>query len=230
MPLIIPKILGARGLQRIGRLPIAASQTYKAGDFLAVNSSGQLIQAATAGDGTSTNGQVGAWSSGLTNLIVGRAIEDAHPAANDPTIIPTTKLYGEFIIAEPGTQFEIILWHATYSSAYPNPNQLSVGYELWNLSSSAAWATAAQVFTATSGAINQAVIAPSNMYVLRLDKTTAVKAQPVDFLPDDYPNWPDIGQTSAPSTGIVSLYPRAFVEFIGGQTYLSGARPLTRTN
>ena len=179
MPSTISKILGARGIQRIGRLPIAASQTYKAGDFLAVNSSGQLIQAATAGDGTSTNGAVGAWSSGITNLIVGRAIEDAQPTANDPTIIPTTKLYGEFIIAEPGTEFEMPIWHATSTSAYPAPSQVGVGYELWNLNTSAAWATGTN--------------APSNIYVARIDKTTNIKLQINDFDPSCYPNWPDVG-------------------------------------
>jgi hypothetical protein len=216
MPSTIGKILGARGIQRIGRLPIAASQTYKAGDFLAVNSSGQLIQAATAGDGSSTNGQVGAWSSGLTNLIVGRAIEDAQPVTNDISIIPTTKLYGEFIIAEPGTEFEMPLWHATATSAYPNPNLLATGFELWNLNSSAAWATGTN--------------APSNVYVVRIDKTTAVKCQINDFDPSYYPNWPDVGQASAPSTGTLAQYCYSWVEFLGGAVYHSGARPITRTN
>lgn len=228
MSLVIQRTLQARGLQRIGRLPIAAGQTYKAGDYLAVNASGQLIQAATSGDGTATNGQIPIWSAGLVNLVVGRAVEDAQPSANDPTIIPTTKLYGEFIIAEPGTHFEIPIWHATYTSAYPNPNLLGTGFEIWNLSSAAAWATAAQVLA--QGGPLQAVQVPSNAYVIRLDKTTAVKAQIVGFLPDDYAGWPDVGQATPPTTGVLPLYCRAWCEFLGGATYLSGARPIVRTN
>jgi hypothetical protein len=216
MPSTIYRPYFVRGLQRTGRLPIAASQTYKVGDFLAVNSSGQLIQAATAGDGSSTNGQVPIWSSGITNLIVGQATEDAQPQANDPTIIPTTKTYGEFTIAEPGTQFLIPLFHNTASSAYPNPNLIGVGYELWNLSSSATWPTGSNV--------------PSNVYVARIDKTTAIKGQITDFNPDEYPNWPDVGQTAAPSTGTLSQYCGVWFEFLGGATLLSGARPIVRTN
>lgn len=216
MPTTVTKPLDARGIARASRLPIASGQTYKQGDFLAVNSSGQLIQAATAGDGSSTNGQVPIYASGIVNLIVGRATEDAQPSSNDPTIIPTTKLYGEFTVAEPGTQFLVPLYNGTAASAYPNANTLSVAYELWNLSLPAVLGTG--------------VNWPSNAYCIRPDKTTAVKAQIVDFDPATYPLWPDIGQTAAPSTGVLSQYAYCWIEFLGGQTYLSGARPVTRTN
>ena len=216
MPSTVIKTLDVRGIQRVGRLPIASGQTYLAGDFLAVNSSGQLILAATAGNGSGTNGQVGAWASGITNLIVGRAIEDAQPRANDPTILPTTKLYGEFIVAEPGTQFGVPLYHATAASAYPSPSQIGVAYELWNLSTSATFATG--------------TVVPASFWAIRIDQTTAIKAQIVDFDPDFYQGWPDIGQASAPSSGTLAQYGTAFIEFLGGATLLSGARPLTRTN
>jgi hypothetical protein len=216
MPLTVVRSYEYRGIGRTGRLPIAASQTYKAGDFLAVNSSGLLIQAATAGNGSSTNGQVASWTSGLTGLIVGRALEDAQPATNDPTIIPTTKLYGTFIVAEPGTQFRVPLYHATAASAYPEPSQLATNYELWNLSTPAGLATG-------SGW-------GSNMYVVRVDKTTDVFCQIVDFVPDMYSGWPDVGQNAAPSSGTFSQYADCWIEFLGGTCYLTGARPITRTN
>jgi len=66
--------------------------------------------------------------------------------------------------------------------------------------------------------------------VVRIDQTTAVKSQIVDFLPDEYPNWPDVGQATAPSSGTQSQYCGTWVEFLGGATLLSGARPITRTN
>ncbi len=215
MPSQVSRTFGVRGYQRLGRLPIAAGQTFKAGDYLALNASGQLIQAATAGDGTSTNGQVGAIS-GLTGLIVGRATEDAQPVANDITIIPTTKLYGEFIIAEPGTQFEMPIYHATPGSAYPNPNLLTNSYEIWNL----------------SGANTQVMQTGSSWasgYGIRIDKTTSPKAQIVDFIPDEYLLWPDVGQSTPPSSGTLSQYARAWVEFIGSACALTGARPITRS-
>jgi hypothetical protein len=217
MPTTIGSIFGAKGIQRKGRLPIAASQTFRSGDFLTVNSSGQVQQAATAGTGSGSSGQVSAWTSGITNLIVGRAMEDAQPQPNDPTIIPSTKLFAEFVIAEPGTWFEVPIYHATASSAYPSPAQIGVAYELWNLNgSTASFATGFN--------------APPNQYYIRIDQSTAVKAQICDFNPAYYSGWPDVGQASAPSSGTFSQYATAYVEFLGGACLLSGARPITRTN
>lgn len=219
MPSIIVPPLDYRGLARVATLPIAASQTFKEGDYGIANTSGLVEQAATAGDGTSTNGQVPIWASGITNLIVGRYIEDAQPSPNDPTILPTAKTYGKFIIAEPGTQFAIPLFHATAASAYPNPNLLATGFELWNLNSSATGVPSGTTF-------------PSNVYVIRIDKTTAVKAQIVDFWEETFPTWPGDGNAavSVPSSGTLSQYATCWIEFLGGATYLSGARPIVRTN
>jgi len=202
MPSTVVITLGAKGICRKGRLPIASGQTFRAGDFLAVNSSGQ-VQAAIA----STGSDMAAWSSGITNLVVGRAIEDAQPQANDPTIIPTVKLFAEFIIAEPGTWFELPLYHPTASSAYPSPSQVGAQYNF-------------SYQTITNNAV----------WCVNLNATNAAKLQVEDFLPDYYPGWPDIGQASAPSTGTLSQYASAWVEFLGGACLLSGARPLTRTN
>jgi hypothetical protein len=221
MPSNIVRALDVRGLQRLGRLPIAGSQTYKAGDFLTLNSSGELQQAATTGN------NVAVWSSGITNLIVGRATEDAQPQANDVSIVPTVKLYGEFIIAEPGTQFALPIVNGASSNgtaAYPNLNLIGTAYALRN--------TAATDFpTTVSGtAINAGIF-----YALDISTTTAAKAQIVDWVPDDltgstYSGYPDIGAPSAPSSGVQALSARAWVEFLGGACALSGARPITRTN
>ncbi len=217
MPSAIAKIFDARGFQRVGTLPIASGQTFKAGDFLSLNSSGQLQQAVTAGNGSSTNGQCPVWSSGATNLIVGRAIEDAQPSVNDPTILPATKTYGRFVIAEPGTQFKVPLYHATPGSAYPSPAFIGQYYELWNLSSSATFATGTTV--------------PASAYFVRIDKTSVNKCLIVDFSGDDYQGWPEwIGQASAPSSGTVSQYCGTWIEIIGQAAALSSAATLTRTN
>ncbi len=218
MPSTVVKPLDVRGLCRTERLPIASGQTFKQGDFLAVNSSGQVIQAVAAGTGTTTSGEFIFWSSGITGLIAGRAMEDAQPSANDPTILPSTKLYAEFTVAEPGTQFLVPIYHATASSAYPNPNLIGTQGELYNLSGS----------TITSLATG--VAWPSNAYVFRLDKTTNAVCMIVDFDPSTYPSWPDVGQASPPSSGVLSQYAYAWVEFLGGQCLLSGARPVTRSN
>ena len=203
MPSLVVKNYDSRGLQRIGRLPIAASQTYKAGDWLAVNSSGDLISAIAAGVGN----DMSAWSSGITNLVVGRAIEDAQPATGDITIAPTTKLYGTFVIAEPGTQFRLALYHSTASSAYPNANQIGAQYNF-----------------------SYQTITGNSIWCVNLAATSAPKLQIVDFVPDFYPGWPDIGQAAAPSTGTLSQYADCWVEFLGGACLLSGARPITRSN
>jgi hypothetical protein len=202
MPSLVVKTYDVRGLQRLGRLPIAASQTYKAGDYLSLNSSGQLQVAISSVGNDAT-----AWSSGITNLIVGRATEDAQPATGDPTILPTTKLYGEFIIAEPGTQFRMALFHTTATSAYPAPTQIGAQYNLSYRS-----------------------ITGNSIWCANLASSSAPMVQVVDFVPDYYPGWPDVGQAAAPSTGTLSQYADCWVEFLGGVVALSGARPITRSN
>lgn len=216
MPSLITKPYNARGICRTERLPIAASQTFKQGDFVMVNSSGQVQQAITSGNGSSTNGAPTAWSSGNTNLWVGRANEDAQPQSGDITAIPNPKLYASVTICEPGTQFLVPIYHATAASAYPNPNLIGNSYELWNLS--------------TPAVLGTGVSWPGNVYSVRIDKTTNVGVVIVDFDPTNYASWPDIGQTAAPSTGTFSQYAYAWVEFLGGTCLLSGARPITRSN
>ena len=226
MPANIIRSLGVRGMQRLGRLPIATGQTYKAGDFLTVNSSGQLQQALSVGN------NMAAWSSGITNLIVGRATEDAQPATNDPTIIPTTKLYGEFVISEPGTQFLLPIVNGASNNgtaAYPNLNIMGTGYPLRYCQ------TSDFPTSVTVSGVTTAITIGTNVWAIDISTSTGARGQIVDWDPDDmagstYAGYPDIGQASAPSTGYQALSARAWVEFIAGQCYLSGARPLTRSN
>jgi hypothetical protein len=217
MPSIVGRKLQYRGIGRSGRYPIASGQTFKQGDFLGFNSSGELIQLVAAGTGSSTSGQVPAYSSGLTNLIVGRAQEDAQPSSNDPTILPTTKLYGQVMIAEPGTQFLIPIYDATVASAYPNANLVSQPFELWNLNGSTITTMPAGSTWVTG-------------YAVRIDKTTAIKGIITDWYVDEYVGWPDIGQAAAPSTGTASQFCACWFEFIGNACALTGAGSLTRTN
>lgn len=200
MPSTVVITLGCKGIQRKGRLPIASGATFRAGDFLAVNSSGQVIPAIA-----SVGSDMTVWSSGIQNLVVGRAIEDAQPNPNDPTIIPFVKAYAEFIIAEPGTWFELPLFNATPSLAYPNPNQIGSQYNF-----------------------SYQTITNNSVWCVNLGTTAAAKLQVEDFLPDYYPSWPDT--SNVPSTGTLSQYASAWVEFLGGACLLSGARPITRTN
>jgi len=203
MPATVIRTLGVRGIQRLGRLPIAASQTWNAGDYLALNSTGQLIVALAVGN------DYPAYSSGLTNLIVGRATEDAQPATNDVTIVPTVKLYGEFIIAEPGTQFELPVYHATATSAYPVLNQLTVAYNF-----------------------SFRTITNNPVWCINIASSSAPVVQIQDFVPDYLLSngYPDCGQTALPTTGTLAQYGSAWGEFLGGACAFTTARPITRTN
>jgi hypothetical protein len=202
MPSQVVRSYDYKGLARTGRLPIAASQTYKKGDFLAVNSSGQLVAAiSTAGN------DFPVWTSGIANLIVGQALEDAQPVTNDVTIVPTTKLYGTFIIAEPGTRFRVPLYHSTASSAYPSPAFIGAQYNL-----------------------SYQTITGNTVYCVNIAATNKPVCQIVDYVADMYIGWPDIGQASAPSSGTLSQYCDTWIEFLGGASLLTAARPITRSN
>ena len=221
MPSTIIKALGVRGYQRIGRLPIAANQTWKAGDFLTVNSAGNLVQTLSAGN------NLGA-ASGITLRVVGRAIEDAQPVSGDISIVPTTKLYGEFIIAEPGTQFELPIVNGASSNgtaAYPNTNLIGTRLPL-------RYCTTADFPTTVS---STAITVGTNVWAADISTNTNPKLIIVDYVPDDlvgstYAGYPDTGAVSAPSTGVQALSARAWCEFLGGQCLLSGAGPITVTN
>ena len=107
---------GARGLQRIVALPEAATQSFKIGDFLTLDSNGRLQQALTAG-----NNFAGSSSGTTTNRIVGRAMQSATGV--------TGKMV-DVMIAEPHTEFLLPVYHGTPSSAVPNTNLVGKGFEV----------------------------------------------------------------------------------------------------
>ena len=67
MPLI--RSLEGKGVFQFATYPVAASQTFVAGDFLTVNASGLLVQTLAAGN------NLGA--SAATTWIIGQAMENA---------------------------------------------------------------------------------------------------------------------------------------------------------
>lgn len=148
------KSYGARGLMRTATYPTAAAQTFLAGDFVCFNSSGQVVQAVAAGS------DVGAVS-GITNAIVGRALENA---INDLGVLKTSVAV---MIAEPGTEFLMPLYSATPTNAVPVPSLIGVAYELRNAST------------------------PFTGYCVNLDATTNTKVRIVDFDGDSYATWPN---------------------------------------
>jgi hypothetical protein len=211
MPATVVQSLLARGIQRIEELPVAAGQTINEGDFVCLNSSGNLI-IASAANATIATGGVAAWSSGLTNLIVGRATENYPATANDPTQLTKYKI--GVMIAEPGTQFLVVLGSGTAANAYPNQNLFCAGYPLSH------WITPAGAGANTVWAVN-----------IDLPNDATSKCQIVDFYGGDWPAWSAMNQTvTAPSTGTASQYPFVWIEFIGNQSAMTGARSLTRTN
>lgn len=162
---------GVRGIARLDRLPVASTATFKQGHFLTVNSSNELVIAVAAGSRMAA-------TSGNENLLVGRAIEDSHDENG------VRKTSASFIVAEPGTDFEVPLHHATPGSAVATPatGQLNAaGFELISVN--------------TAGGV----------HCLSLDNTTNKKWQIMGYNPEDLPTWPNA------STAGTTQYPRAWV-------------------
>lgn len=110
------KALGVRGLQNQRLYPVASGATFAAGDFLVLTSTG--VQGVSAG----SNFVPG------TNPIVGRALEPSTRTDGSNLTAP----YVAVILAEPGTEFLLPLYHSTPASAVPTIAMLlkSAVYEL----------------------------------------------------------------------------------------------------
>lgn len=108
---------GARGLQRVVALPEAASQSFKIGDFLTIDSTfGRVMQ------GMTVNTSLGGTTGGSTDFrIVGRAMQNATGV--------TGKMV-DVMIAEPHTEFLLPVYHGTAASAVPDTNLIGKGFEL----------------------------------------------------------------------------------------------------
>ena len=145
------KCFGVRGRMRIGRMPILSTTTFKVGDYLISHTTGELkVYAAEDAPVAAT--------SGVDNRVFGRALEDSHDENN------TVKTAVSFIIAEPGTEFEVPIYHATQASAVAVPaDQILTSYELYNV---------------------------NNVPSVDISETTDLKCQIKDYNSEDLPTWP----------------------------------------
>ena len=114
---------GARGKLQVRAYPEAASQSFKKGDFLTVDSNGRAQLAAAAG---SSVGATTATLNNLANRIIGRAEADA--SGTTGKMLP--------VLLVEGSEFLLPVWHGTPSSAVPNTNQIGKTYELKYVSGS----------------------------------------------------------------------------------------------
>lgn len=146
------KTFGVRGKQRIGAWPLLSTTTCKVGDFLVIDSAGKAAVAAAS------NAPVGATSTN-TNRILGRATEEnLDENGAQRTVI-------HFIIAEPGTEFEVPIYHATAASAVATPaSQPLTAFELYNV---------------------------GGVWAVDISETTDVKCVIKDYNTEDLPTWPD---------------------------------------
>ena len=143
--------LGVRGPWKIESFPVKSDATFNAGDFVLLTSSG-LYNAAAAGNNFAA-------VAGNTTRIAGRATT----SAIDPNT-GAVRSYAEFIVAEPGVQFQVPLYSATPASAVPALTQLGTAYEMRESS--------------------------SGFPQIDLDNTGNAHAYIQDFDPTDAPAWP----------------------------------------
>jgi hypothetical protein len=172
-----------RGFQRTELLPVKASGSFKKGQFLIFNSGVDRHAASDANLGATGN----------TTRIVGMALEDS--TRDDGS----AKGVVEVMIAEPGTQFLLPLYHATPASAVATPaSQLGRSFELRNVG--------------------------GNYDAIALDATTNTKLKIVGYATEEYPTWPGrITDTAGSVTAGTTQYANAWVEVLGSATCLSGA-------
>jgi hypothetical protein len=148
---IATKCRGVRGPLRIMRMPILSTTTFYEGDYLISDSTGVATVYAAEDNPVAA-------TSGMDNRVLGRALEDSHDENG------TRKASASFIVAQPGTQFELPIYAATAANAVAIPaDQLLVSYELYNVNG-----------------------VPS----VDIGETTDVKGQIVDFNQEDLPTWP----------------------------------------
>lgn len=146
------KTFGVRGKQRVGSWPLLSTTTCKVGDFLVIDAAGKAAVAAAS------NNPVGATSTN-TNRILGRATEESHDENG------TIRTVIHFIIAEPGTEFEVPIYHATQASAVATPaTDPLTAFELYNV---------------------------GGVWAVDISETTDVKCKIVDYNTEDLPTWPD---------------------------------------
>lgn len=174
------KTFGLRGVSEIKTYPVKSSATFKQGDFLIFTTTGLDIAAASAANVAATSQYV---------RIVGRALGNA---LDDGGVVRT---HMEVQLANPETEFELPIYHATAASAIADPaNQIGLGFELRNASGG------------------------STYWGVDVSANTNKKIYIVDYNIEDYPLWPD-GITAG-----TTQYPRVWARFISACVLVSGAR------
>ena len=180
---------GARGLQRIIALPEGTSQSFKIGDFLVFDSSGtsgRVVQEVAAGSNF-----VAGTANQPHHRVIGRALQNATGVAG--------KLV-EIIIAEPGTEFLLPVYHTTATSAVPDTAQLGKSFELKYV----------------SGSPNYFAID------LQASGTSAAKVKVTDMYIPDHSGY-DPNVPGYPTHNSATQYGQVWCTFIDEQTALTGA-------
>ena len=145
------KCHGVRGNPRIIEWPILSTTTFYEGDFLISHSTGVATVYAAEDNPVAA-------TSGMDNRVLGRACEDSHD--ENGTRKASVKMY----VAEPGTEFEVPIYHATQASAVMTPaDNFLVSYELYNV---------------------------NNVPSVDISETTDIKCQIKDINREDVPTWP----------------------------------------
>ena len=174
------KATGVRGSVMIMTWPIAPSpaQSFKQFDFVITDANAAAIGGAALGSRI-------AGTSGTTSRVLGRATTDALDENG------TQRTQVNIIVAQPGTEFEMPLDHATPASAVavPTTGQLLTSFEVKNVNTNGGY------------------------YAVSLDNTTNIKCQIKDYNTEDLPTWP-----SATTTG-TTQYPRVWVEFLPAHSW-----------
>lgn len=194
MPLI--RSLEGKGVFQFATYPVAAGQTFVAGDFLTVNASGLLVQSLTAGN------NLGA--SAATTWPIGQAMEDAR---NDAGLAKTAV---NVRLTLPGAYFKLPIWNTTAATAIANTNQLGVAYELRYDSAATGFAVAINATTNTK------------LRVADFDTENFVTASNGSWPWGTSPTGTPISG-AANSALTANQYPYVWAEFIAAQSFL-GAR------
>lgn len=192
----LARSLEGKGVFQYATYPVAASQTFLAGDFLTINASGQLVQTLSAGS------NLGA--SAATTWVIGQAMEDART----PDGLAKTSV--NIRLALPGAYFKVPIWNSAAATAIANTNQIGVAYELRFHSAAVGMAVDISATTNTKWRIADF---DTESFV-----TASAGSWPYGTAPTGTPI-----SGAANSALTANQYPYVWAEFIAAQSFL-GAR------
>jgi len=106
-----------RGIANVRAFPVKTGETFKAGDFVLLTTSGvTAVVAAGSNFGAATTN---------ATRILGQAQNDAVDANTN-----ALNTHVDVILAQPGTAFCVPLYHGTPASAVPSLTQIGTDYEM----------------------------------------------------------------------------------------------------